>query len=221
MKESLESKKKRTRKLITLLKKGYPDSACSLNFLTPHQLLVATILSAQCTDERVNAVTPALFEKYRSPHDFARADYAALENDIRSTGFFRNKAKAIKESARIILEKHDGKMPETLDELVKLPGVGRKTASVVLGTAFGIAEGIVVDTHVSRLSKRLGLTAQENPDKIELDLMKVVPKEDWILISHLLIDHGRAVCDARKPKCAECTLAKHCPSAKHFLLGKN
>ncbi len=158
MKESAEALKERAKKVVAILKKTYPEAACSLDFGTPHQLLVATILSAQCTDERVNAVTPGLFKKYQSPGDFAKVDITELEEDIRSTGFFHNKAKAIKESSRILVEKYHGKMPQTLDEMTQLPGVGRKTASVVLGTAFGKAEGIVVDTHVSRLSQRLGFT---------------------------------------------------------------
>ncbi|SYZ72680.1 Endonuclease III [Candidatus Zixiibacteriota bacterium] len=213
MKESLTSLKSRAAKIVALLKKAYPDAACSLDFKTPHQLLVSTILSAQCTDERVNAVTPGLFEKYRTPSDFARADLAELEDDIRSTGFFRNKARAIKESSRILTEKYKGKMPKTLKEMTALPGVGRKTASVVLGTAFGIAEGIVVDTHVTRLSRRLGFTREKDAVKIETDLMKIIDGKDWIILSHLMIAHGRAVCRARKPDCGRCPLAKLCPSA--------
>ncbi len=198
---------------MALLKKAYPNAACSLDFGTPHQLLVSTILSAQCTDERVNAVTPGLFKKYKSPEDFAKAVLMDLEENIRSTGFFRNKAKAIKESSKILVEKYDGKMPQTIQELTLLPGVGRKTASVVLGTAFGIAEGIVVDTHVTRLSHRLGFTGAIDAVKIETDLMKIIAKKDWIILSHLMIDHGRAVCKARKPDCGHCPVAKFCPSA--------
>lgn len=217
MRETLASLKDRVRKIIALLKKAYPNAACSLNFQTPHQLLVATILSAQCTDERVNAVTPSLFKKYKSPSDFAAADLSELENDIRSTGFFRNKAKAIKESSRLLEEKYRGEMPQTLDELIQLPGVGRKTASVVLGAAFGKAEGIVVDTHVARLSRRLGWTSHDDPFKIEQDLMKLIPRDDWIIIAHLLIDHGRAVCMARQPHCRDCLLSRLCPSASKYL----
>lgn len=217
MKESFLAKKNRAGKIVALLKKGYPDAACSLNFRTPHQLLVATILSAQCTDERVNAVTPSLFEKYKSPFDFASADLSELENDIRSTGFFRNKAKAIRESCRLLEEKYRGEMPQTLEELTQLPGVGRKTASVVLGAAFGKAEGVVVDTHVARLSRRLGWTSHDDPLKIEQDLMELIRREDWIIIAHLLIDHGRAVCVARKPSCRGCFLSRLCPSANKFL----
>jgi len=204
--------KPRARKIVAQLKKLYPDSGCSLTFRTPHQLLVATILSAQCTDERVNVVTRDLFKKYRSPKAFAGAGIDELENDIRSTGFFRNKAKAIKESARILSNDLGGRMPRTLDEMVKLPGVGRKTGSVVLGAAFGLAEGIVVDTHVTRLSRRLELTGENDPVKIERDLMLIIPKSDWIIYSHLLIDHGRAICKARKPACSECSVAVFCPS---------
>lgn len=217
MKELLLAKKNRAGKIVALLKIAYPDAACSLNFRTPHQLLVATILSAQCTDERVNAVTPSLFEKYKSPFDFASADLSELENDIRSTGFFRNKAKAIKESSRLLEEKYRGKMPQTLEELTQLPGVGRKTASVVLGAAFGKAEGVVVDTHVARLSRRLGWSSHDDPLKIEQDLIKLIPRDDWIIIAHLLIDHGRAVCMARKPNCRGCLLSRLCPSANKFL----
>lgn len=205
------------KKIISLLKKAYPDARCTLDFRTPHQLLVATILSAQCTDERVNIVTKDLFRKYRNPKDYAGADTPVLENDIRPTGFFRNKAKSIRESAEVIVNHHDGKMPDSLQELTRLPGVGRKTASVILGTAFEKAEGIVVDTHVGRLSGRLGLTDQKDAFKIEKDLMQIIPKKDWIIISHLLIDHGRAVCKARKPDCRKCVLLKLCPSAKQFL----
>ncbi|MCX6829568.1 MAG: endonuclease III [candidate division Zixibacteria bacterium] len=204
-------------KIIHALKKAYPDAACSLNFKTPHQLLVATILSAQCTDERVNAVTPALFEKYKSPTAFAQADIKELENDIRSTGFFRNKAKAIRESSRIIVGQFNSRMPRRMEDLVKLPGVGRKTASVILGTAFGKAEGIVVDTHVARLSKRLGFTSENDPVKIENDLIQMIPKKEWIIFSHLMIFHGRSICKARRPECRRCVIANYCPSAKLFL----
>lgn len=213
MAESIKAKKERTGKIVRLLKKEYPDAKCSLDFKTPHQLLVSTILSAQSTDQRVNMVTPELFKKYKSPKNFADADMKELEQDIKSTGFFRNKAKAIKNSARIIVEQHGGKVPDKMEQLVKLPGVGRKTASVVLGTAYHKAEGVVVDTHVNRLSNRLGLTGEKNPDKIERDLMKILPEEDWIVFSHLMIDHGRAVCKARKPDCDNCVLFKLCPSA--------
>ncbi len=206
-----------TKKIIRLLKREYPEAKTALVYKNPHQLLVATILSAQSTDEQVNKVTERLFKKYKNPRDFAKADLEELQEDIHSTGFFRNKAKAIKESSKVIVEKHNGKIPEKLEELVKLPGVGRKTASVVLGAAFNRAEGIVVDTHVKRLSGRLGLSDKKDPEKIERDLMELVPKKDWIIFSHLLIHHGRAICKARRPNCPECLLNKICPTAKEYL----
>lgn len=212
--ESLAKKKARAIEIIERLRREYPDARCSLDFETPHQLMVATILSAQCTDERVNMVTPALFEKYRNVKAFAEADQKELEKDIYTTGFYSNKAKSIRGSAQQLLDEHGGEIPKTLDELVKLPGVGRKTASVILGVGFGLAEGVVVDTHVTRISRLLGLTAAREPLKIERDLMKTVPKESWIDFSHLLIFHGRAVCVARRPQCAECCLAELCPSVK-------
>ena len=212
--ESLANRISRTKTIIRLLQKEYPEAKCSLDFKTTHQLMVATILSAQCTDERVNMTTPVLFKKYRSVKAFAKADITELERIIFATGFYKNKAKSIRKSAQQLLELHDGILPWTLDELVKLAGVGRKTASVVLGVGFGIAEGVVVDTHVSRISRLLGLTTHKDAVKIEKDLMKVLPHKDWIVWSHLLIFHGRAVCVARRPKCAECCLKKYCPSAK-------
>lgn len=212
--ESLENKKSRAKKIIAILRKKYPEAKCSLNYKSVHQLMVATILSAQCTDVRVNIVTPALFKKYHSVKDFADADINELENDIRTTGFFRNKARSIKNSAQALLEDFKGKIPKTLDELVKLPGVGRKTGSVILGAGFRIAEGIVVDTHVARISRLLGFTAMKDAVKIEKDLMKIIPNTNWIDYSHLLIHHGRAVCIARRPKCSVCPLNKLCPSAK-------
>jgi len=192
--------------------KAYPNSKCSLVFQQPHELLVSTILSAQCTDKRVNRVTPGLFKKYPTPRTFAAADIDELKNDIRSTGFYNNKAKAIKESMRDIVGKYNSKIPNTLENLVMLKGVGRKTANVVLGDAFGIP-GVVVDTHVKRLSNRIGLTKNSNPEKIEQDLMKVFPSEQWTLLGHLMIDHGRSICIARKPKCPDCFLNDICPSA--------
>jgi len=197
--------------ILELLARTYPAPKCALTYHDPFQLLVATILSAQCTDERVNKVTATLFEKYRTTRDFAGADQAVFENDIRSTGFFRNKAKNIISCAKVLVEKHGGDVPRTLEELVVLPGVGRKTANVVLGTAFGIASGIVVDTHVTRLSWRLGLTNETDAEKIEADLMKIVPKNRWIDFSHAIILHGRARCPARSPDCAGCELAGPCP----------
>jgi len=214
--KSLASKeeKQRTLKIIRLLKREYPDARCSLNFSNPLELLVATILSAQCTDERVNLVTADLFRKYRRAEDYFGVEQTELEQDIRSTGFYRNKAKSIQGACRMISEKHEGQVPETVDELLLLPGVARKTANVVLGNAFHITSGIVVDTHVARLSERLGLTRNNQPEKIERDLMELVPRKDWIDFSHLLIAHGRKVCNARKPLCEECVVEKICPSSK-------
>ncbi len=192
---------------------AYPDATCSLDFRTPFELLVSTILSAQCTDERVNMVTPALFARYRRPEDYLAVPVEELEQDIRSTGFFRNKAKSIRGAAQLMIDRFGGELPRTMEELLTLPGVARKTANVVLGTAYGLAEGIAVDTHVRRLSGRLGLTQHDDPVKIERDLMALIPRDGWISISHRLILHGRRVCHARKPDCAHCTLADLCPSA--------
>jgi endonuclease-3 len=199
--------------VIPRLKREYPDATTELNWTNPLELLVATMLSAQTTDVRVNQVTEALFEKYRSAEDYAGADPAQLEEDIRPTGFYRNKARALQGMARALLERHGGEVPRTMAELVALPGVGRKTASVVLGNAFGVDEGIVVDTHVRRVSTRLGLTEEVDPEKIERDLLQVVPEEDRTLFSHLLILHGRRVCKARKPDCPGCVLNDVCPSS--------
>jgi endonuclease-3 len=204
---------KRTREIIRRLRRAHPDAKCSLNYSTPLELLVATILSAQCTDERVNLVTAELFRKYRSWADYANAPAEELEHDIHSTGFFRNKAKAIQGACRMIGERFGGRVPVTMDELLELPGVARKTANVVLGNAYGIASGVVVDTHVARLAQRLGLSAHEAPEKIERDLVALVPQNDWVAFPHLLIAHGRAVCKARTPLCGECVLAEFCPSA--------
>lgn len=192
----------------------YPAAHCSLEHVDAYQLLVATILSAQCTDERVNQVTPALFARYPTAEDLAGARPEELEEMIRSTGFFRNKTKSLLGMAQAVVERHGGRVPEQLDELVKLPGVGRKTANVVLGNAFGKADGVVVDTHVKRLSARLRLSRQKEPEKIEADLMKVVPRDEWIDLPHLFIYHGRAVCKASKPRCGECVLVDLCPSAQ-------
>ncbi len=200
----------RVSEILEKLDEAYPNVTCALEHRTAFQLLIATILSAQCTDERVNQVTKSLFAKYRTPKDFAYANPAELEQVIRPTGFFRNKTKAIMGAAKKIVEEFAGEVPRTMDELLQLPGVARKTANVVLGTAFGIAVGVVVDTHVIRLSNRLELSSNSDPKKIEQDLMTAVPKEKWILISHQLIWHGRKVCQARKPKCAECTLEHLC-----------
>ena len=207
------AEKQRTRKIIRLLKREYPDAKCSLNFSDPLQLLVATILSAQCTDERVNLVTAELFKKYRSCADYLRVEQAELELDIRPTGFFRNKARAIQGACRMLSEEHGGRVPDSLEALTALPGVARKTANVVLGNAFHITSGVVVDTHVARLSERLGLSAEKQPEKIERDLMELVPHGDWIDFSHLLIAHGRAVCKARTPLCESCVLEPLCPSS--------
>ena len=205
--------KQRARAIVRALKKEYPEARCSLNYASPLELLVATILSAQCTDERVNVVTAGLFRKYRSAADYARAPQAELEQDIRPTGFFRNKARAIQGACRLLEERHGGRVPASPEDLLALPGVARKTANVVLGNAFGVASGVVVDTHVQRLCARLGLSAQKQPEKIERDLMELVPRGDWINFSHLLIYHGRKVCKARTPLCAECVLEPLCPSS--------
>ena len=207
------SEKKRVGQIVKLLKKEYPDARCSLDHTNALELLVATILSAQCTDERVNVVTSNLFRKYRTWEDYASAPSAELEADIKSTGFFRNKAKSIQGACKQIGERHGGRVPDTMDELLELPGVARKTANVVLGNAYRIASGVVVDTHVSRLSARLGLSSEKVPEKIERDLVGLLPESDWIDFSHLLIAHGRKVCKARAPLCGECVLAKLCPSA--------
>ena len=212
--ESLKDKIARAKKIVKALKTAYPEAKCSLNFKNIHQLMVATILSAQCTDERVNIVTKNLFKKYTSVKDFAGVDIKQLEKDIHSTGFYKNKAKSIKKSAQQLLEYYEGNMPRTLDELVTLAGVGRKTGSVVLGAGYGLTEGIVVDTHVIRISNLLKLTNHKNAVKIEMELMKILNKKDWIIFTHLMIDHGRAICIARRPDCANCTLKNLCPSAK-------
>jgi endonuclease III len=201
----------RTAEIIKRLKKEYPDAHCALNHTNAFELLIATILSAQCTDVRVNIVTADLFRKYRSPADFVAVSPEELEQDIRSTGFYRNKAKNIRAACRRLLDEYGGEIPPSMDELLTLNGVARKTANVVLGNAFGIASGVVVDTHVKRLSNRLGLTAATNPEKIEKDLQDLVPKKDWVMFSHWLIWHGRAICNARKPKCGECVLEDICP----------
>ena len=200
----------RVREILQKLDEAYPNVTCALEHHTPFQLLISTILSAQCTDERVNQVTKTLFVKYRTPKDFAYANPAELEQDIRPTGFFRNKTKSIMGAGKKIVEEFSGEVPRTMDELLTLPGVARKTANVVLGTAFGIAVGVVVDTHVIRLSNRLDLTRNTDPKKIEQDLMRVIPPEEWVLFSHQLIWHGRKVCQARKPRCAECNLEPLC-----------
>ena len=209
--------RERVAKLIKVWPKVYPDAHTELNFKTPLELLIATILSAQCTDRRVNMVTPALFNKYRSAKDYASAPPGELENAIKSTGFFNSKAKSIRGATSTIAQKFGGKVPKSMEELRELPGVGRKTANVVLGNAFAKEEGIVVDTHVARLSHRLRLTRQTDPEKIERDLMKLVPRHDWTNWSHWLIWHGRRRCFARKPDCSQCEVFQLCPSGKTFL----
>src|SRR5262245_59690019 len=213
MKETKEQLKERVGQIIRALKKAYPQATCALNHANPFELLVATILSAQCTDERVNIVTANLFRKYRKPEEYVAVAREELERDINSVTFFRNQAKSIQEASRLLIEKYKRQIPQTLEDLVELPGVGRKTANVVLGTAFGIPTGVVVDTHVSRLSQRLGLTENKQPEKIEADLIELLPKKEWIDFSHRLIWHGRRICPARKPLCEKCGLEKWCPSS--------
>ncbi|HMQ03308.1 MAG TPA: endonuclease III [Pyrinomonadaceae bacterium] len=207
-----DARKRHTAEIIRRLRKAYPDAHCALEHTTPFELLVATILSAQCTDERVNIVTSGLFRKYRGPADYVAVSQAELEKDIHSTGFFRNKAKNIKAASQRLIEVYGGEVPRTMEDLLTLGGVARKTANVVLGNAFGISSGVVVDTHVSRLSQRLGLTDSTTAEKIESDLVEIVPKRHWIMFPHWLIFHGRKICNARSPKCGECVLANICPS---------
>ena len=207
-------RKARARKIIARLKREYPDATCALHHSNALELVVATILSAQCTDVRVNMVTPQLFAKYRTAAAYAAADPRVLEQEIQSTGFFRNKTKSIIGMAQALVERHGGEVPQTMEELTDLPGVGRKTANVILGTWFKKNEGVVVDTHVHRLTKLLGLTRLDDPVKIEQELMQIVPRDDWTWFSHTLILHGRAVCIARRPKCAECVINRLCPSSR-------
>ena len=208
--ESSQQKRARTEKISAGLRAAYPQAHCELNFSNPLELLIATILSAQCTDKRVNIVTANLFKKYRTAADYASAPIGDLEEAIKTAGFYRSKAKNIQNCCRALVERHGGKVPRTMEELIKLDGVGRKTANVVLGNAFQTNEGVVVDTHVARLSNRLGLTRQTAPEKIEQELMKLVPKEDWTMFSHWLIWHGRRRCAARKPACVECEIRTLC-----------
>lgn len=210
--ESFDTKTRRL-KIIEMLETEYQDAETSLKYNNPLELLVATILSAQCTDSRVNIVTKSLFKKYRNAEDYAKADLKKLEEDIRSTGFYRNKARNIKKSCQILIEKFNSQVPKTMEELLGLPGVARKTANIVLSNAYGIIEGIAVDTHVRRLAKRLGFSEHTNPNKIEKDLMNIVPRDKWMRFTDLLIFHGRKICAARKPKCGICILNKLCPSA--------
>jgi len=215
--KKLEERRDRLKVILPKLKKLYPQARCSLDYKDPFQLIIATILSAQCTDERVNKVTPELFKKYPTPGALAAAEQSELEKDIQSTGFFRNKAKSLRGMAAGIVQNHGGQVPRTMEELTHLPGVGRKTANVVLGNAFNIDEGVVVDTHVTRVAGRLGLTKHTDPVKIEQDLMQIVPREEWTLFSHLLIHHGREICIARKPKCSICPLLPQCPAGQKFI----
>ena len=211
--ESPDELKKRTREIIRRLKRAYPDAKTSLNHSNPFELLIATILSAQSTDERVNIVTADLFRKYKKPEDYLKVSAHELQKDIHSTGFFRNKTKSIQGTAKLLTEQYGGEVPHTMDELLELPGVARKTANVVLGNAFGIKAGVVVDTHVTRLSHRLGLSEEKTAEKIERDLILIVPKKDWVIFPHLMIYHGRKICKARNPLCAECSIEKLCPSS--------
>ncbi len=206
----------RALKVIELLEREHSDAKIALHSTNPLELLVATILSAQCTDERVNMVTKTLFKKYTKAEDYASADLKELEQDIKSTGFYRNKAKNIKKTSQILVGKYHSKVPETMEELLELPGVARKTANIVLTNAFGVVEGVAVDTHVRRLAQRLGLSGNDDPDKIEKDLMRIVPKDKWMRITDLLIFHGRRVCTAKRPNCAACVLNKFCTSAFSF-----
>lgn len=206
----------RIEEIITILREAYPLSRTALKHENPLQILVATILSAQCTDEKVNQITPSLFQKYPKPSDFVSADKDELETEIRPTGFFRNKAKSIINASKKIVEDFGGAVPDNMEDLITLPGVARKTANIVLSSAFKKAEGIAVDTHVKRLSQRLGLSKEKDPDKIERDLMKIVPKEDWLDFNYMLVNHGRKICPARKPLCPQCDVKHLCPSAKNF-----
>jgi endonuclease-3 len=207
-------KQERANDIVVRLKQLYPKAKCSLDFTNAFELLIATMLSAQSTDVRVNIVTKSLFRKYPNPQSFADANQVEMERDVKQTGFFRNKAKAVIATSKVLIERHNGEVPRTMDELTALPGVGRKTANVVLSNALNISVGIVVDTHVTRVSARLGLTSNDNAEKIEQDLMPLIPKKEWTNFSHRLIAHGRTICIARKPKCAQCLLNDLCPSAE-------
>ncbi len=211
--ESMEELKLRVRDVIRRLKRAYPDAKCSLNHSNPFELLIATILSAQCTDERVNLVTADLFRKYKKPEDYLAVSPRELEKDIQSTGFFRNKTKSIQGTSKMLSEQYGGIVPHTMEQLLELPGVARKTANVVLGNAFEIKSGVVVDTHVTRLSHRLAFTQAKTAEKIELDLIPIVPKKDWVIFPHLMIAHGRKICKARTPLCDQCPVEKQCPSS--------
>lgn len=212
----MKTANERIGEIIAILRKNYPRSRTALHFETPLQILVATILSAQCTDERVNQITPALFKKYPTPEAFASADLPDLEREIRPSGFFRNKARSIIAASRKIVEDFGGRVPDTMEDLITLPGVARKTANIVLSSAFRKTEGIAVDTHVRRLAQRLGLSAEKEPDKIEKDLMAIVPRTDWLDFNYMLVSHGRKICQARKPLCPQCLLRNLCASAREF-----
>jgi endonuclease-3 len=218
--EDFEAKRKRARTILRRLEKAYPNTRTALSYTTPFELLVATVLSAQSTDKMVNIITEKLFKKYRSPEDFLKAKPGELEQDIKASGFFNQKAKSIRGLSQKLLEEFDGRVPDTMEDLLKLPGVARKTANVVLGNAFGKNEGIAVDTHVHRLSWRLGFSDQDDPNKVEQDLMKLFPRAKWFNVSHLLIEHGRTVCFARNPNCAECVVNDLCPAARVPAVGK-
>ena len=209
----VEELRKRTKVILRKLRRAYPGAKCSLNHSNAFELLIATILSAQCTDERVNIVTADLFRKYRKPEDYSKVPARELEKDIQSTGFFRNKTKSIQGASKMLIEAYGGEVPHTMEELLELPGVARKTANVVLGNAFDIKAGVVVDTHVTRLSHRLGLSHEKTAEKIERDLIPIVPKKDWVIFPHLMIYHGRKICKARNPLCAQCEIEKECPSS--------
>jgi endonuclease III len=215
--KTIIERQNRLGRIMAILKRAYPAARCSLDYSNPLQLLVATVLSAQCTDERVNIVTRDLFGKYRSAEDLARVSQAQLERDIQSTGFYRNKAKALRGIGAELVARHDGKVPDSMEALIELPGIGRKTANVVLGNAFNKSEGVVVDTHVGRVSLRLGLTKHTDAVKAEQDLMQIVPREDWTLFSHLLIYHGRQICQSRKPRCRQCPLLALCPAGPKLI----
>jgi endonuclease-3 len=212
IKIDIEAAKERVKAIVPILKKTYPDARTTLDHANPLELLIATILAAQCTDARVNIVTKTLFKKYKSAQDWAKAPVEQIQQDIKSTGFYKNKAASIKKSCQMIIDDFKGQVPDTMEDLLKLSGVGRKTANVILGNAFGIP-GVVTDTHVIRLSRRLQLSAHSEPVKLEFDLMEIVPKKNWTIFSHLLVFHGRNICQARKPKCEICPVAKYCPAA--------
>lgn len=213
---SVSVERRRINRILNILSKTYPNAKVALHFSNPLEMLVSTILSAQCTDERVNLVTKDLFKKYKTPEDYAKSEINELEAIIRSTGFYRSKAKNIRNACQIIVEKFDSKVPRTMNELTSLPGIGRKTANIILSNSYGVIEGIAVDTHVARVSKRLGLTNAKEPDKIEQDLRKLIKKELWVSFTYQMIEHGRQICNARKPLCNQCLLKRLCPSTLSF-----